>query len=140
MDTTKFTNSVEQDTPRMVVAFQCNGDKEMYRWGIVGTMPVLSLIGYIGRVQAELDRTCGQYPPARRECPEPALVVTWDDAQKQFDWFVHPSVPLDSLLGMLEIVKTALVATHMAHAQAGHAALVGPDGRPLVYNGHMMRG
>lgn len=138
MDTTRFADVVKQDTPRMVVAFQRDGDKELYRWGVVGTMPVLSLVGCIGRVQAEIGGS--RYPSVGRECPESALVVIWDEAEKKFDWFLHPSIPLDSLLGMLEIVKATLVATHMAHAESGRAALVGPDGRPLVYNGHMMRG
>lgn len=125
---TEFSQSVKQDTPRLVVQFKCNGDKESFAWGVVGNIPVLSLIGTITRVQSELFfRT----PP---ESPELALVIAFDVVTRKLDWFCHPSIPVDSLCGMLETIKTTIIAQHMvAQVQAqARSSVLGPDGRPII--------
>jgi hypothetical protein len=120
----KFTETVKQDTPRLVVMFRRDGDNEMFQWGMVGEMPILTLVGYIIRVQAEL------FFRAAEECPEPALVIAWDVAARKFDWFVHQDIPVDSLVGMLETVKTVILSTHMARQAANQQMILGPDGLP----------
>lgn len=124
----KFDETVRQDTPRLVVTFQRQGDKELYQWGVVGAIPVLSLIGVIVRVQAEL---AFRSPD---ECPEMALVITWDEGTHKFSWFVHQDIPVDSLVGMLETIKATIVATHVARVAASQQVvhrLLGPDGQPM---------
>ena len=131
----KFTDIVQQDTPRLVVMFRQDGDKEMFQWGVVGNIPLVSLVGYVVRVQAELAFR------AAEECPELALVIAWNNklrvsddgtyVRRGFDWFVHPDVPVDSLVGMLETIKTVLVDTHMARHIAAQQLILGPDGQPM---------
>lgn len=116
---------LKQDTPRLVVMFRRDGDKEMFQWGMLGEMPILTLVGVIVRVQAELAFR------AAEECPESALVIAWDKQHRSFDWFVHPDIPMDSLVGMLETIKATIVSTHMARQMAAQQVILGPDGRPV---------
>lgn len=119
----KFIEKVRQDTPRMVVLFKDDGPgQEKFSWGIVGNMPAVTLIGAIHRVQCELFTVPGE------ECPDPALVVTWDEPTNTMDWYVHSSIPVEPLVGMLEIIKLILVNTKMGQQVA--SAVLGPDGRP----------
>jgi hypothetical protein len=136
---------VQQDTPRLVVQFQRDGDQENYQWGMVGAMPLLSLIGYVGRVQVAFANLDNYF-----ECDESALVIAYhkdglvsmrgyDGVETprhihggDFSWYVHPDIPTDSLCGFLELVKTALVGTMAAkQAVANQVGIVGADGRPV---------
>ncbi len=123
-----FTETVKEDTPRLVVMFKREGEQERFQWGMVGGMPLLSLIGCVARVQAELPML--EPGDTRYECPDSALVIAWDG--KRFDWYVHKDIPVDSLVGMLETIKAALVGSNAARQQAAQqVGLVGPDGRPI---------
>lgn len=127
--TTKFIDVVKQDTPRLVVTFGHEGGHERFQWGIIGAMPILSLIGCVVRVQAELPLL--EPSDDRYDCPESALVIVWDGAR--FHWFVHRDIPADSLVGMLETIKLSIIGSNLAQQQAAQGVgLVGPDGRPLM--------
>jgi hypothetical protein len=117
-------------TPRLVVKYRKMPDGgDQFEWGVVGHMPLLSLIGYVVRVQAEL---------AFRS-PEPtdqqALVVLFDPTKSesdQFCYFVHPDIPVDAMVGMLETVKFTLVSSRFAQkAGANKVSILGPDNRPM---------
>ena len=123
---TKFTD-LAQDTPRLVIMFRQDGDNEMFQWGIVGKVPVLTFVGVITRVQTELPLI--EPGDVRHDCPESALVIAWGGGHK-FSWFVHPSIPVDSLVGMMEMVKATLVDTHIARSAAAQQVILGPDGQP----------
>lgn len=119
----EFADVVKQNTPRLVVAY----DGQVFKWGVVGSPPTLSIIGTIVRVQAEL-----QFKSAD-ECPERALVIAWEDGVSM--WFLHPDIPVDSVTGMLEIIKTTMVAGMVAQQQQRsviHPGLLGPNGRPII--------
>lgn len=120
----KFEDNVKQDTPRLVVLFKRDGKNETFNWGIVGAIPMLSLAGAVIHVQSELFSSAGE------ECPEPALVITWDDAQRVFDWYVHPSVPVEPLVGMLELIKNGIIS-QIAKQPVLQQSILGPDGRPI---------
>ena len=45
----KYTETVQQDTPRLVVMFQRAGNDDKFMWGAMGQIPLLSLIGCITR-------------------------------------------------------------------------------------------
>ena len=121
---TKYAETVNQDTPRLVVEFASDGrGNEQYKWGMVGKMPALALLGYIVRVQAELAFR------AAEECPESALVIAWNGAE--FSWFIHPAIPVDAVVGMLEAVKAFLVSQTRAQMQGNKSGLLGPDGLPF---------
>ena len=129
----KFTDSVQQDTPRLVVTFQRSDDDELFNWGIVGKMPILTLVGYITRVQSELVYRTPD------PCEPSALVIVWNATTKQFNYFIHPDIPTDSVVGMLDLIKFTLVNTHIARQMASQqqqvtpsqSKLIGPNGAPL---------
>ena len=123
-----FTETVKHDTPRLVIMYREVDGKEQYQWGVVGAIPIMNLIGAIVRFQAELPSHEWPY----EECPESALVITWNKESGKFDWFVHPDIPVDSLVGMLETVRMTIVNTHIARqAAAQQVRLLGPDGQPF---------
>jgi hypothetical protein len=68
----------------------------------------------------------------KNECPEIALVIAWDEAKREFNWFMHRDIPAHSLNGMLEIIKFTMVNTHMARQQAAQQVqILGPDAQPM---------
>jgi len=127
-----FKETMATDPPRMVVLFRYGGDgAEQYQWGVVKFIPVLSLIGAIIRVQNELVN--GEWLPQSTE-GEPALVITWDEATKEFSHFLHAEIPTDSLVGMLETIKSMLVDSRIAQhtaAQRIQPRILGPNGQPI---------
>lgn len=127
-----FADVVRTNPPRLVVMCQISEDrtKQRFQWGLVGSVPILNLIGGIIRAQAELPLI----EPAddRHSCPEPAFVLAWDDTARKLNLFVSPDVPVDPLVGMLETIKTALVMSRYAQQAASHRVQVlGPDGTPM---------
>ena len=122
-----FAETVRADTPRLVVQFRRGpGGDEQFEWGVVGNIPVLTLIGGVADAQREL-MDYGHLPDAGGA---PALVIAWDGDTKLFDYFVHPDVPRKPLVGMLEIVKAALVMSRMGQ-RASSQVVLGPNGRPM---------
>ncbi len=126
----RFTDTVREDTPRLVVMYNSPGaGQEQYQWGVVGAMPLLTLIGFIGRVQSDLRYALEDDDT---ECEQMALVIAWNAEKFQFRYFVHQDIPVDSLVGMLETIKAALVGSSMAQqARNQQISIVGPDGRPM---------
>lgn len=123
----KFAN-VTKDTPRLVVMFKQTGQQENFQWGMIGEMPILSLIGQIIRVQGELPMMEPGDP--LYNCPERALVLAWDNDGRKFSWFVHADIPVTALVGMLETIKMTILGTHMARQVANQQVILGPDGQP----------
>jgi len=115
----------ERKTQRLVVKFQRTGDNESFEWGVTGSIPALTLVGYIIRIQAEL---AFRKPD---ECEELALMIVWDEQRRECSWSVHPSIPVDPLVGMLEVIKTMVLGAHMTNQVSGGVGLLGPDGRPI---------
>jgi hypothetical protein len=134
-------SDIKQDTPRLVVMFHRPApDQERFQWGIVGKLPILSLIGYLTRVQNELPLL--EPGDERHACPQSALVITWgpDPGAKDvveyqkygFNYFVHHDIPVDSLVGMMETIKAAMVGSQLAQqARDQQVGIVGPDGHPM---------
>lgn len=131
----KFSD-IKQDTPRLVVMFKrdgepsgCSPPREMFQWGIVGQIPILYLVGEIIRVQEDVRH------PRGTECPESAFVMVWDEATREFSWFIHPDIPILPLVGMLETIKLALTnslpAQRMAAQQVPVSPILGPDGQAM---------
>lgn len=124
---TKFSD-IKQDTPRIVVMFKEEDGRERFQWGMIGNMPVLTLIGYIARVQVELPLL--EPGDLLYKCPEQALVIAWDADKKKFNWFVHEDAPVDSMVGMLETIKFSITSAQAAEHEASRQFILGPDGRP----------
>lgn len=121
----KFEELVKQDTPRLVVMFKLENEKEMFQWGVVGKMPLLSLIGFMSRIQGDVAYGSGI------ACPQSALVITWDEKRHSFSWYLHPDIPVDSLVGMMEAIKQTLVSSQMARQAASQQIILGPVGAPI---------
>ncbi len=121
----KFTDTVQPNTPRLVVTYTNNNGVDQFQWGVVGGIPLLSLVGGIVKVQANLGYD------GNDDCPECALVMAWNSHRK-FDWFVHPDIPVDALVGMLETIKLTIVSSKMGQqAAAQQVQVLGPDGQPV---------
>lgn len=118
---------LQQDTPRLVVMFKQDDNKELFQWGIVSEIPLLSLIGQIVRVQNELPLLEPNDP--YHDCSESALVIAYE--AKAFYWFVHPDIPKTTLVGMLETIKITLLGAQAARRMASEQLILGPDGRPV---------
>lgn len=128
--TEKFTESVKNDTPRLVVMYQREDGHERFQWGIVGNIPILSLLGAIICTQQELYSV-----EWAEKCPGQALVIAYCESTKSFQWFIGDDIPRDSLVGMLETIKATITTTHLARkAAAQQVPLLGPDGRPFGGN------
>lgn len=119
-----FRDVMAGNPSRLVITYQRNGvTGDQYNWGPVGTIPMMGLVGFITKVQVDL----ASGPLENRECPESALVIVWDG--KAFDWWVHPDIPVDPLLGMLETIKSSLVADMlMQQAQQRQRGIIKPPG------------
>ena len=121
-----FENVVKQETPRLVVMIGNNtAGEEIFQWGIVGKIPLMSLIGGVsGLIQAMLsgDPIHG--------CPQRAVVIAWDEKDRGFDIFVHPDAGV-AMVGMLETIKATLVDTQRARLAAAQQFILGPDGTPM---------
>ena len=127
-----FAEVLATNPSRLVVTFRRGPDgSEQFQWGVVGNIPILSLIGHILEVQRELIQY--EYiPECDAEGQPPALVIVWDVSEQTFKDYKHPAIPNVSLVGMLEVIKGLLVTSRMAqHMAAQQTRIVGPDGRPM---------
>ena len=116
----------------MVVEFSMVDGNETFKWGVVGHIPILSLIGALSGMQGYLpigEEDDGKHPGA----PENALVIVWHADINDFEVFRGAELPTYSLVGMLEIIKTSLIAAFMARAQTSMPPpIFGPDGQPMI--------
>lgn len=140
----KFEDAVREETPRLVLLYNRDPKtgQDQFQWGIVGQIPLLSLLGGIARVQSEL------FFRAAAPCPVSAFVLAWDAEKRAFDWFVGsfpmPSkgydgedttvetpIPLEPVCGMLETIKGAIVTGLAARRFSNQQLVLGPDGNPM---------
>lgn len=129
----KFASAMAKNPPHVSVVYNRGVTRETdkYSYSVVGSIPVAQLIGFIVRVQAEL---------AFRN-PEPcdvcACVIVFNPETHKMQWFVDSSIPVDALVGTLELIKCQLVDSQvMSIAQAAakrvQTGLVNSDGKPIV--------
>lgn len=125
-----YSDALASDPPRFAVVMARNADgSEGYQWAVRGAIPVLNLVGAIGKVQAELQ--AGQWMP-ESEFEHPALVMVYNREDGDFATFLHPDIPVMSLCGMLEVIKALIVASKVAQQNGSQQFnLCGPDGRPM---------
>lgn len=123
-----FREAMETNPARLVVQWrQAQGGRDEYQWGIVGDLPVLSVIAKLVEVQAKL--VGGEWVS---ECDDdlPALVLVL--SSDGLETYLDRRIPSDSLCGMLEIIKAMLVNSRLAMMQAANKVqLYGPDGSPM---------
>ncbi len=135
MDPLSQTREYQKALETSVACLMINYDKEpngneRLDWKVIGKPPSLTTVGALTRVQFELVT----YPS--KLCDPVQLVMVWDGTA--YSWFVHPSIPKDVLIGMMEKVKLQILGTLMAHdATTAHKAppknrIIGLDGRPIM--------
>lgn len=81
---------------------------DSYSYGVVGNIPVMQLIGYIVRVQAEL---AFRSPEA---CDGGLCIINYDPTIGLLTWAVDSCIPVDQLVGMLELIKSTLVDSQIS--------------------------
>lgn len=122
----KFSETVTESTPRLEVRYKLIDGNDQYEWGIVSNIPLLSLIGGITRSQVEL-HACDRQPDQNNRCAESKFILAWYEEYKSFNWYVNPDIPTDSLIGMLETIKLAIVMSIQARRAAAQQYLVLPN-------------
>lgn len=127
----KYTTAMEGNPARLAITYKRGETREQdqYSWGIAGSMPIAHLIGFIVRVQAEL---AFRNP---EPCDDMACVIVYKSGKLQ--WFVNSGIPIDPLVGTLELVKATLVDNQlmamMQHAQqASQTGLIDSTGKPIL--------
>jgi hypothetical protein len=125
-----FTEIMSKNLPRLVVLFQLDEDgADRFQWGIVGDIPILTLIGRLVTSQSRLSN--GAWLP-KCDTPQPAFVIAWDEETRVMSHFIHKDIPTEPLVGMLETIKAMLVDSRLAqHAAAQRVQLLGPNGEAV---------
>ena len=122
---TPFGTLMSTNPPRLVVLYRQGEDgTQQFQWGMVGTVPVLTLIGSLVEAQARI-RHDSVY-----KCEESAFVVAWEGDRPSY--WCHQDVPKTALLGMLETIKHSVVGGRLEQqAAAQRMQILGPDGSPM---------
>lgn len=118
--------------PRLVVMHLRNqdGSSRGLNWGVCGGFPVMAMIGMLTRIQMELQLGLTDRVP--EPCSVEALAVLYDPQENKFQWFVHPDIPVDPLVGYIDLIKSTMASSHMAQGVArDQTCLLGPDGMPF---------
>lgn len=125
---TPFARKLHSNPSRMVVLFRQGEDGgEEFQWGVVGNIPLLTLIGSIVEVQPKL--IYGH--TSIHSCNESAFVIIVEN--KEISYWKYPSIPTLPLLGMLETIKLTLVGSRLGQqAAAQKTQILGPDGIPAA--------
>ncbi len=128
----RFTEVVQEHTSRLVVEFSMVNGNETFKWGVVGHIPILSLIGALSGMQEYMAADGEEDDGKQSGAPDNVLVIVWHSAINDFEVFIGTDIPPFSLVGMLEIIKTNLVAAFMARSMASmQPPIYGPDGQPM---------
>jgi hypothetical protein len=122
-----FAEVMKTNPPRLVILHQFGENKEdQFQWGIVGTIPILTLIGALtsAEVMIATEKTM-------QECFKQAFVIAFDRDNNPV-YFVHPSIPKHSLLGMVSLIKATVIGGRIAQQAANQrTTIVGVDGKPM---------
>lgn len=132
----KFENIMSKKPPHVFIKYNRGEtpEKDGYAYGVTGSIPIAQLVGFIVRVQAEL---AFRNPDP---CGDSLCVIAFDPQTRKMHWFVDSLIPVDALVGTLELIKCQLLDSQMAHialAQQKQAdtGLVASDGRPILKKG-----
>lgn len=130
----RFTDLIKANAPRFVVEMiiSDNGE-ETFKWGVVGKVPILSMISGILAAQLVMrSEPEGDGDGSQSEgMPGNALVCIWNDNTQDFEVFCGEYMPTLSLIGMLEVIKATLVMQAMNNTSSSQVQMYGPDGQPL---------
>lgn len=127
----KFQQVMSKKPPHVVIKYTRGETRELdtYGYGVNGQMPLNQLVGFITRVQAEL---AFRNPDL---CDDGLCIIAWDGNKMQ--WFVDSKIPVDALVGTLELVKCILVDSQMSAIMEAaqtrvQTGLVAANGSPIL--------
>jgi hypothetical protein len=129
----RYSRIVTPGTPHLWVNYDLVDGKRIMTWGVNRPehVPSLDMIGAVIRAQNLLsDRSFSDMDPWFEWCTECRFVIAWYGPHPEF--FLHKDIPIDKLLGMLEVVKSTLMASMiMRQQQQQHdkVRMYGTDGR-----------
>jgi hypothetical protein len=127
-----FAEIMATKPPHLVVLYKREDNTDKFQWGISGGIQLLTLVGSIVRVQSDI---VNQLAEQCNECPEVAFVMVFSCPSAPAPgmlWFLHKSIPVDPLVGMLETIKAALMGSKQAqHMASNKTQVLGPDGQPI---------
>lgn len=127
-DIERYNSIVKPTTPRLVFDYECEeGGKESLKWGMHGLVPTQLLIAAMIRAQVKLSEG-NMHTNWFERCPETKLVIAWPSMDPTVNlpvpvkhhkllWFLHPSVPMEPLLTMLEVAKSTILASMLMRQQ-----------------------
>ena len=131
----KYTETMKSNPPALCVVYTPGEtrDKDQFQWGVRGGMPILQFVGYITRVQSELQFR----NPDECDDDNTMLVIAYNPTTGKMSWFVSPKIPVDALVGNLELIKSSYVMgqleTLAQQAQkSAQTGILDQTGRPIV--------
>lgn len=129
----KFQQVMAKNPPHVAIKYVRGEtrDQDQYSYGVNGSMPLSQLVGFITRVQAEL---VFRNPEI---CDDDICVLAYDASTHRMQWFVDPKIPVDALVGTLEMIKCILVDSQIASMMEAaqrrvQTGLVGANGTPIL--------
>lgn len=130
---TRYEEIVKPNTPVLVVRYRIE-DKELFEWEVIGSIPILSLIATMVKIQQKLNNCLPWqlYRLENRLSPNQELIITYNPADKSFDWFIGENVSFASMAGYLEIVKLSILTAPAVAKLAAQQQIVRPSNRILT--------
>jgi hypothetical protein len=121
-----YTEAVQNNMSRLVIGYTRVGSEDRFNWGVAGSCSVMSFIGALSCIHQRIVSS-----QSICSCEEQVLAIVVDNGK--FLNFLGDNIPLEPLLGMLEVVKSCLVDACMANMQSGReTGLVGVNGKPIL--------
>lgn len=106
----KFQQIMAKNPPHVFIKYTRGETREQdtYTYSLKGQMPTAQLVGMLIRVQAEL---AFRNP---EPCEDGLWILTFNPNTGKMDWFVDTKIPVDALVGTIEIIKCTLVDAQVA--------------------------
>lgn len=127
-----------ENPPRLVITYKLKGEQQQFDWGMVGQLPMLSIIGklvevssdiLIGREMQQRYYDSVQYPGQ----PMSLVIAQGHLNSSAFVWFMHRDIPHTELIGMIETIRMGLIMQIQVQAQKERTSpLLDPNGMPII--------
>ena len=130
------THNPQPVLPHLIVKFRSVNGEEQFEWGVTAGIPMMGLLGAVIRTQVFLNLEYQSTYDNRPYIPG-ALILEWNDKEREFGFVCDPDIPIDPLIGMLEVIKSVILANITKSAEANknmQRLIIGIDGRPFRSN------
>ena len=128
-----MSDNKDKVPPHLVVRFKLDANNdEQFEWGVTGGIPMMGLLGALCNAQVAL--SMGMHRQEGLKWHPGTFLLVWDADTRRFGLECDPDIPIEPIVGMIEVVKDTVKANIARSAQAQLAmqrVLVGIDGRPI---------